>query len=450
MLCSFMVDKKAYQNGAIISKAPIAKQIAQDPRWRDGGDLLWLYIDMNSYFASCEQQDNKKWRNHPLIVVPTTSDYTCAIAASYEAKHLGIKTGTSVLEAKSKIPNLIITEARPNRYVELHHKIMVAIDKIIPIDAVCSIDEFACLLMGPQRLEKNALELGYKIQKIIMDEVGECLTSSVGIAPSRLLAKTAADMKKPLGVTLLRMDRLPGKLLDLEIDDFAGIGPAMGRRLRAAGIGDVQTLWNLSPSRIRKLWGGIVGESFYYALHGFDPPPIITTRSSIGHSHILASQLRPVDAAYGVARRLVAKCGSRLRRMGYKTPRMQMSLRADGPIGKASAEAKFEATSDSFRLLKIADELWGNCINSLQKPRIKKISVTCVSLVRPNVNNDLFNWTLENQENPQNMKLLNALDGLNQRYGKDTITIGPKTKIHNFVGAKIAFNRVPENSEFRE
>lgn len=444
-----MSNFRAYNNGAIPTKLPVIRQNPNDNRWRDGGELYWLYIDMNSYFASCEQQDNVKFRRHPLIVVPTMNDYTSAIAASYEAKFYGVKTGTSVLEAKQRIPNIIITEARPNRYVEFHHKIIEAIDKVIPIDSICSVDEFACILMGPEKLTQNAWDIGHKIQQIIMQEVGECLTSSVGIAPSKLLAKTAADIKKPLGVTLLRMDELPGKLLDLEIDDFAGIGPAMGKRLRNAGIMDVKTLWELSPSRMRQLWGGIVGENFWYALHGYDPPPLETTRSSIGHSHILAPILRPINAAYGVARRLVAKCGSRLRRMGYKTSRMYLSINGDIG-GRAGFEARFDATSDSFKLLEIADGLWLKCVRSIQVPRVKKISVTCMALVLADGGEDLFGWSLEAQENPKHMKLLGALDGLNQKYGKDTITIGPKTKIHNFVGAKIAFNRVPEKNEFRE
>lgn len=420
-----------------------------DKRWLDGGDLRWIYVDMNSFFASCEQQYDKRLRGKPIIVTPTSSDYTCAIAASYEAKAYGIKTGTSVKDAKQMCPSLIVVEAKPNRYVDIHDRIKEQIDKIIPIEKICSIDEYACSLMGPEKLEDNARKIGHQIQKIIMENVGECLTSSVGIAPSMLLAKTAADIKKPLGLTLLRMDKLPGPLLDLKIDDFAGIGPSMKRRLYAAEVFDVKTLWHLTPTRMRQLWGGVVGDSFYYAIHGIDPPAITTTRSSIGHSHVLAGELRPINAAFYVARRLTAKCGSRLRRMGYKTPRIVLSIRGE-KMGRATKEAHFDATADSFKLLEVCDALWPQCVRELGAKRIKKISVTCYSLKRNHENPDLFGWYSELQENPKHMKICDALDRLNQRYGKDAITIGPKTKIHNFVGAKIAFNRIPEKDEFRE
>ena len=83
-----------------------------------------LFIDFDSFYASVEQQDNIEYQNKPLIVVPCISDYTCAIAASYEAKRLGVKTGTRVSVAKEKIPNLFVIEARPKRYVEVHNSVL--------------------------------------------------------------------------------------------------------------------------------------------------------------------------------------------------------------------------------------------------------------------------------------------------------------------------------------
>ncbi len=83
-----------------------------------------LFIDMDSFYASIEQQDNSNYANKPLIVVPCLTDYTCAISASLEAKALGIKTGTSVLQAKSKCYDIIVVEARPMRYVEVHNKLV--------------------------------------------------------------------------------------------------------------------------------------------------------------------------------------------------------------------------------------------------------------------------------------------------------------------------------------
>ena len=89
-------------------------------------------------------------------------------------------------------------------------------------------------------------------------------------------------------------------------------------------------------------------------------------------------------------------------------------------------------------------------MRQLRAPRIKQVVVTCLNMVEADRPADLFGWTPDAEEDGRHMRLLNALDGLNQRFGKDTVTIGPRTKMHGFVGAKIAFNRIPEQPEFWE
>ena len=100
-----------------------------------------LFIDMDSFYASIEQQDNLSYVNKPLIVVPCKTDYTCAISASLEAKKLGIKTGTSVLQAKAKCFDIIVVEARPMRYVEMHNKLVKILNNHLHGVKVLSIDE---------------------------------------------------------------------------------------------------------------------------------------------------------------------------------------------------------------------------------------------------------------------------------------------------------------------
>jgi DNA polymerase IV len=88
--------------------------------------LRWLFVDMNSFFASCEQQQEPDLRGKPIAVAPMLVDSTCAIAASYEAKAFGITTGTPIWEAKKRCPHLTVVQARPKLYVEYHHRIREA------------------------------------------------------------------------------------------------------------------------------------------------------------------------------------------------------------------------------------------------------------------------------------------------------------------------------------
>ncbi|MGA3349095.1 MAG: DNA polymerase, partial [Candidatus Sulfotelmatobacter sp.] len=108
----------------------------------------WLFLDLNSYFAAVEQQDHPELRGRPVGVVAVDTDSTCCLAASYEAKAYGVKTGTSVKDAKLRCPHINIVEARPKLYVEYQQKIIKAMEEHLPVYKVWSVDEMACQLMG--------------------------------------------------------------------------------------------------------------------------------------------------------------------------------------------------------------------------------------------------------------------------------------------------------------
>src|SRR5512135_3161690 len=110
--------------------------------------LRALLLDFNSYFASVEQQLRPELRNRPLGILPVVAETTCCIAASYQAKRFGVRTGTSVAEARQLCPDIVFVQARPGVYVEMHHRLMEIVDSVIAIGEVLSIDEVACELTG--------------------------------------------------------------------------------------------------------------------------------------------------------------------------------------------------------------------------------------------------------------------------------------------------------------
>ena len=134
--------------------------------------LRWLVADLNSYFASCEQQENPDLRGKPIAVAPLLSNTTCAIAASYEAKAYGVKTGTNIGEARKMCPGLIVVPSRPKLYVEYHHRILDAIESCIPIEHVMSIDEVACVLDRSQQTAEAVSELSGEIKQAIRSQSG--------------------------------------------------------------------------------------------------------------------------------------------------------------------------------------------------------------------------------------------------------------------------------------
>ena len=134
--------------------------------------MNWLFVDLNSYFASVEQQVRPELRGRPVGVVPMMADTTVCIAASYEAKAFGVRTGTVVADARRMCPDIVFVEGRHELYTEYHHRIVEAVESCLPVTAVLSIDEMACRLMGRERPLLAAMELGRKVKARILERVG--------------------------------------------------------------------------------------------------------------------------------------------------------------------------------------------------------------------------------------------------------------------------------------
>ena len=207
----------------------------------------WLFLDLNSYFASVEQQERPELRGRPIGIVPLITENTCCIAASYEAKAYGVKTGVNVAEAKLLCPHIELVEARPKLYVEYHHRIVDAVNSCIPVTNVMSVDEMACKLMGPERALPNATTLALDIKQSLRT-VGATLRCSVGLAPNRYLSKIASDLCKPDGLTAFLLRDLPQALYCLKLSDLVGVGRAMEKRIHGSGITTVEQLCQLSAS----------------------------------------------------------------------------------------------------------------------------------------------------------------------------------------------------------
>ncbi|MEK9969546.1 MAG: hypothetical protein VW600_10445 [Ferrovibrio sp.] len=424
--------------------------------------LRFLYLDLNSFFASVEQNDNPELRGRPTIVVPVMSDTTSAIAASIEAKTFGIKTGTPVWEAKQKYPGIAIVAARHDRYVEFHHEIKDEIDRHIPVFKTWSIDEVSCELMGPQRLRQNAIDLAERIRAGLRRNLGECVRCSIGLAPNQFLAKLASDMQKPDGLTVIEAHELPARILPLPLRDLPGVGPNMERRLNAAGIGTMAELWQLDADEARRIWGSKEGPAFIQRIRGIGDYDQSNATRSISHEHVLPPQYRDRESARLIARRLGVKGGARLRRMGFVAGNIGLKVRFDTDT-RWAGEFRLTQTQDNFVILDGIEQLWAQMLvetgadKRAWHGRFMKVGMWLTHLTpKDEVTLDLFGGAsgLDNDDAAaaaRREKLWASLDKLNQKYDKDTVHIGALPKHRSdFMGAKIAFNRIPQKAEFKE
>ena len=421
--------------------------------------LRWLFLDLNSYFASVEQQLNPALRGKPILVAPVDSDTTSAIAASVEAKKFGIRTGTPVWEAKRLCRDLIIVPAQHQRYVEFHDAIVAEVWRHIPVTKVCSIDEVACRLLDNENNAEAATALAKRIKAGIRAQVGTCLTSSVGIAPNRLLAKLASDMQKPDGLVILPAETLPHRLYGLRLRDIAGIGAKMEKRLAQDGINDIRQLCERRPRDAGNAWGGTNGDRLWYLLHGVDLPEKATQSRTLGHSHVLSPGKRGLEPVRLTARRLVLKAASRLRRKGYRCRLLMLHARFEDDKSTWRESIKLPATEDSFQLLAALDSLFPRLAEAGRKRsmgfQIRMIGVT-LSEIEPREAEQHSLFAHLDPDDPlaresRGTALSRAMDQINERFGRNAVSVGALDGSRNdHVGTKIAFGRIPEASEFHE
>ncbi|HWY20975.1 MAG TPA: hypothetical protein VNX26_07110 [Candidatus Acidoferrum sp.] len=407
----------------------------------------WLFLDLNSYFASIEQQDQPELRGRPVGVVAVDTDSTCCLAASYEAKAYGVKTGTSVKDAKTLCPHINFVVARPKLYVEYQQKIIQAMEEHLPVYKAFSVDEMACQLMGRERFLPNATMLGYRIKQALRN-LGVALRCSIGLAPNCYLAKTAADLCKPDGLTILLKEDLPHALHCMKLRDVVGISHAMEHRLHNRGITTVEQLCKLSSQQMRDIWGSVQGETMWYWLHGEDwkekPKPI---RKSIGKQHVLAPKYRTKENAYRVALKLLSNAAIKLRRLDMWARGIGVTVafthwghevkNEAGPSGW-NAHRNIHACRDTMTLQDHFRELWKDCPANTPV----HVGVWLFDLIP-----DEFH-TLGFFDDEKRETVSNIMDKINKRYGQHTVYLGGLHGLGDAAPTRIPFFSVPELADF--
>jgi DNA polymerase-4 len=397
--------------------------------------LRYLFVDMNAFFASVEQQDDRSLRGRPVAVVPMMARTTCCLAVSYEGRAFGVKTGTPVWQAERMCPDMAFVVGRHERYVQVHHRIVRAVGQCIPVDTVMSVDEMACRLLGDERTPAKASAIAQQIKAEIRKEF-DWLRCSIGAGPSVFLAKVAADMQKPDGLTLIEARDLPGKIQDLKLTDFPGIGPRMEVRLRKFAVWDTRRLLALTPAQMCHAWGSRVhGWKWWYLLRGEDVPLKPTKRQTVGHSHVLPPELRTDAGSRGVLVRLIHKAAARLRDMGYWAGALWVSVRyEDG--GRWDNGRRFARCQDTPALLRVFGELWESRPPGGEP---MKVSMVLTDLVPARAATpSLF------PDDQAETDLSHTMDRINRAFGKNMAHFGTMHGMGETAPTRIAFSQVPE------
>ncbi len=400
--------------------------------------LRSLFLDMDSFFASVEQHLQPHLRGRPVGIAPMLAEGTCCIAASYEAKAFGVKTGTRVSDARQMCPGIEIVEARPPLYVEVHHEIVKIVESCIHVDHVLSIDEMVCWLPLNWRTEDKITEIAQAIKRKLRESFSESVRCSIGVAPNGWLAKTASKMRKPDGFFMIRSEELPQVLYELKLADLHGIGSNMELRLHAGGIHTVEQLCAASKPVLSGIWGGVEGKRLWHKLRGeivddYDADP---KKRSMSHGHVLAPEMRHPSVAISVVHRLTQKAALRARSHGLRAGALALELRFTNRI-KWNQSMTFSETSDALFLTKIVKALWQE--RQPQNVPIQKANVILQSLVTERE----FTPSLFEQGCANNDAINAAMDQVTNRFGKQALYLGGAHGAMETAQPKIAFTHIP-------
>jgi DNA polymerase IV len=428
--------------------------------------FAFLHIDLNSFFASVEQQLHEEYRGKPLAVVPTMADTTVCIAASYEAKAFGVKTGTQVGEAKKLCPGIILIAGNHADYAKYSHEISEAVELACPVSHNPSIDEMVCQLMGREQEPPRARQIALNIKQSIYKKVGVALRCSIGMAPNRYLAKIASDMQKPDGLIGLLPSQLPRAIAHLELRDLPGVGARTEARLHRKGIITMEQLLALDHAQMSKLFDSVWGARMYHWLRGAQTEDAsgnntahAEVQKSLGHSHVLAPEHRSPEGSWAVAHKLLHKAAMRLRMEHFYTGSLAVTVRyqltreqAEARAGHSKVkrhnsgiknsgwgmEARFRDCQDTLTLLEVLRSLWAQRPQGPEFNRPFFVGITMRDLVPEDEHQEeLFT-------DPSNRaQLSTTMDKLNLKYGHTTLHFAGMLPARESAPTRIAFTQIP-------
>lgn len=418
-----------------------------------------MHIDLNSCFASVEQQANPRLRGKPVAVAAYVSDGGCILAASREAKKLGVTTGLRVRDGRALCPDLVVLPPDPNKYRFVNRQLLQLLQQYTADLEVKSIDEMVLNFRHTPSIQKifrnfresgpelrpdgaitgEMMHLAGQIKHRIRTEIGDWLTVSVGISTNRFLAKTASNLHKPDGLDVICGTNVTEILSGLKLEDLCGIKSGYGSRLKWHGIDTPLKFYHSDIRSLRTAFSSIVGYYWWLKLHGWEADDRQFGRKSYGHSHALYEPYATRDwRLWQILCQLVSKMGHRLRRHNYQAGGIHLAcLFADYSFWHQSRTLSQPVYADA--------DLYGEARHTLAKSPdrpVRIISVACFGLSELGSEQLCFF-----ADNARKRNMTRAVDRINERWGDFTVCSARMLKGKRQVLDRIAFGGVKELEE---
>jgi DNA polymerase-4 len=403
-----------------------------------------MHIDLNSCFTTIEQQANPLIRNKPVAVAAYTTGNGMILAASYEAKALGIKLGVNVRQARQICPEIVVLMPDPPKYRAAYKLFKSVLLEYTSEVTPKSIDEFVIDFRGSAALRagKTMSEIGYEIKQRLREEIGEYVSVNVGIGANRCLAKLAAGLHKPDGLDIIDSNNIEATLASCELMDLPGINRRFKARLFAAGITTPLEMYNADPTYLKNfVFFSKLGYYWHSRLRGWEVDDVEWGRKTIGHQYALQDKTYDRDQLCRILMKLSEKTGRRLRSNNYVARGVHLSLRFANDQywhhGR-KLERSLYATQDIYRAA--ADMMLG--IGQFPD-LVTHMSVHVFNLQDKSPEQlGLFDDFQLHQR-----RLAEAADIINDRYGEFTAIPAVMADMHKVVLDRIAFGSLRDMDE---
>lgn len=399
-----------------------------------------MHVDINSCFATIEQQANPLLRGKPVAVAAYTTGSGCVLAPSVEAKTFGVQTGMRVRDAKQLCPDLVVKEPDPWKYRHVHKQFRQLLSEYTADYVPKSIDEFVLHLDGYPAFEAGSLAVGQEIKMRVLDEIGDWIRVSVGVGPNRFLAKMAAGLTKPDGLDEIHETNFLDIYQTLDLVDLHGINVRNKTRLYLAGITSVMEMYEASVGQLQQAFGSIAAYYWYLRLRGWEIDTAEFGRRSYGNSYALPKPFSRRSELAPIMTKLVEKMSRRLRKAGYQAQGVYLYLSyGDGTRWHQSLKTK-RVLFESRDIYREIMTLYEQC--PYVKP-VRKLAVSCFNLVQAeHLQMDLFGMVAHQE------KIAAAVDDINERWGDYVVSAGRMLDTGHYVPDRIAFGGVKELEEF--
>ena len=375
------------------------------------GGATILHADLDAFYASVEQRDNPRLRGRPVIVGGGV-----VLAASYEAKALGVRTAMSGGQARRLCPHAIVVEPRMSAYSEASKAAFEVFGQTTPLVEGLSIDEAFLDVGGLRRVSGTPVEIGVQLRRDILERVG--LPITVGIARTKFLAKVASGVAKPDGLLLVPPDGELAFRHPLPVERLWGVGRVTATKLYDRGIKTVGEVAQLPEAALVSMLGRASGRHLHALANNYDPRPVEVgrRRRSIGSQRALGRRRRSPEALDAIVVALVDRVTRRLRAGRRVCHTVILRMRFDDFSRATRSHTLPQPTADTQTILAAMRDLLRTAM-----PMIHRDGLTLVGITLSNLDDDTAIQLPLPFERRSGNALDAVLDNVRDRFGSNAI-----------------------------